>query len=214
MEDLKVFLFQGDSITDAGRDRDRDDNYGYGYANLFAAEMAFEHPHQFKFYNRGVSGNRIIDMYARIKKDIINLRPAYISFLIGVNDVWHEFSEKNGVGNGKYEAVYCVLIDEIREALPDVEIFILEPFVLPGSGTSVNCDYRLFREEVEKRANTAKEVAEKFNLTFIPLQKHFDELSADGDTSYWLADGVHPTAAGHAVIKRELKKAVTEKLGL
>lgn len=200
------FLFQGDSITDADRRRDNDDNYGYGYPNLFAAEVLKDRPHEFEFINQGVSGDRIVDLYARIKMDIINLKPDYMSILIGVNDVWHELNEENGVAAEKFEKIYSMLIEEILEELPKIKIAILEPFVLVGPGTERY--YDVFRAELEKRAASAKRIAEKYNLIFVPLQKKFDEVSADGDTTYWLVDGVHPTAAGHALIKDALKEAV------
>ena len=56
----------------------------------------------------------------------------------------------------------------------------------------------------------AKKLAEKYGLAFVGLQDKLDEASKDGDTEYWLADGVHPTAAGHCLIKDELMKAFNE----
>ena len=90
-------LFQGDSITDAGRNRDADtanipSGLGSGYVNLIAAQLLRQHPEDnLQIYNRGISGNRIVDLYARWKVDAINLKPDLISVLIGVNDTWHEF---------------------------------------------------------------------------------------------------------------------------
>ncbi len=198
------FLFQGDSITDADRRRDNDNNYGYGYPNLFAADVLKNRPHEFEFINRGISGDKIVEVYARMKEDIINLKPDYMSILIGVNDVWHELNEQNGVAAEKFEKIYGMLIEELLEELPELKIIILEPFVLKGSGTERY--YDVFREELNKRATAAKRIAEKFNLRFVPLQDKFDEVSSDGDTAYWLCDGVHPTAAGHCLIKDELMK--------
>lgn len=203
---MKTFLFQGDSITDADRQRGNDSNYGYGYPNLLAAEVLKSRPHEFNFINRGISGNRIVDVYARMKADIINLKPDYMSLLIGVNDVWHELGDKNGVSAAKFEKIYSMLVEELLEELPELKIIILEPFVLKGPATSEKWD--IFRPEVEKRAEAAKRIAEKYGLVFVSLQDKFDEASSDGDTVYWLADGVHPTAAGHALIKDALVKVI------
>lgn len=202
------FLFQGDSITDADRRRENDQNYGYGYPNLFAAEVLKNKPYEFDFVNRGISGDKIVDVYARIKMDIINLKPDYMSMLIGVNDVWHELNEENGVAAEKFEKVYDMLISEILEALPDLKIILLEPFVLKGCGTERY--YDVFREEVIKRAEAVKRIADKYNLKFVPLQAKFDEAAQGGNDTYWLADGVHPTAAGHCLIKDELMKTFNE----
>ena len=204
---MKRILFQGDSITDAGRDRQNFSNLGIGYPTLVKAELGFENPEVFDFQNRGISGNRIVDVYSRIKSDIINLSPDYMSILIGVNDVWHEISYQNGVDAEKFKKIYCMMLDEIYEALPDIKIMILEPFVLEGSAT---CDTEempdkcnVFNAEVKKRAEMARSVAQKYNIPFIPLQENFDSVSEKTENSYWLADGVHPTAMGHELIKRE-----------
>ena len=109
---MKRILFQGDSITDACRDREHLDNLGIGYPTLVKAELGFENPEKFDFQNRGISGNRIVDVYARIKSDIINLSPDYMSILIDVNDVWHEISYQNGIDAEKYQKIYCMMLDE------------------------------------------------------------------------------------------------------
>lgn len=198
---MKTILFQGDSITDAGRSKDHDGSIGVGYPNLVTAALGYDDPYAYRFYNRGISGNRIVDVYARIKKDIINLKPDVMSLLIGINDVWHEVNQKNGVDAEKFYKVYAMLIEEIQEALPDIKIMILEPFVLMGTATTEAFDY--FKSETAKRAEKAKAIAEAYGLAFVPLQKAFDEASKKTkDSAYWLTDGVHPTPMGHELIKR------------
>ena len=208
-------LFQGDSITDAFRSREDNNNPGTGYPLLVKAELGFENPGKYEFLNRGISGNRVVDVYARIKKDIINLKPDVMSILIGVNDVWHELvnaddpnDSPNGVDPDKYYKIYCMLIEEVKQALPDIKIMILEPFVLKGTASESNMEY--FKTEVAKRAEMAKKVAEKFDLPFIPLQNGFDRLQEGTPYGYWLMDGVHPTAFGHEYIKREWIKKLKE----
>ena len=207
----KTILFQGDSITDCGRSRDGDHYLGSGYANLVKATLGFENPNEYTYINRGISGNRIVDLYARIKCDIINLKPDYMSILIGVNDVWHEIGSQNGVSNEKFEKFYDMLISEIKEALPDTKIIIMGAYVLEGPATC-NCEeppprWETFSTDVAKNAATAKRIAEKYSLYYIPLQDIFDNACKDVEPTYWAADGVHPTMAGHELIKREWLKA-------
>ncbi len=204
---MKTILFQGDSITDAGRKYEDDTRLGYGYANMTNVVLETDYPGAYQVVNRGISGNRVIDLLARVKSDIINLKPDYMSILIGVNDVWHELNFQNGVDTERYERYYHLLIEQVKEALPDLKIMILEPFVLRGQETSKSEEYwRIFRSEVEQRAAAAKRVAEKHNLVFIPLMEIFDEADKTEKTGYWLADGVHPTDAGFELIKREWLK--------
>lgn len=206
----KVILFQGDSITDCGRDRENDNSVGIGYPLLVTSELGYEKPNQFNFYNRGISGNRIVDVYARIKLDIINLKPDYMSILIGINDVWHEISRQNGVAPDKFEKIYDMLLTEIKEALPDIKLILLAPFVLNGSAT---CDCELvpdrwnqFQTGTKLNAEAAQRLAKKHGAAFVELQSKFDELEA-GHPGLWTHDGVHPTSAGHQIIKREWLKA-------
>ncbi len=205
---MKTFLFQGDSITDANRVDDNQDNFGLGcgYAFLLAAEIERHCKGEIKFVNRGDSGDRITDVYARIKEDIINLKPDYMSLLIGVNDVSHELTMGCGVGPLKFKKIYKMLVEEIMESLPQIKIIILEPFVLKGSATEKLWDG--FDTEVRKLAKVAEEIAEEYNLSFVPLQEEFDKASSDGDTRYWSVDGIHPTSAGHQLIKEELQEVV------
>lgn len=203
---MKTILFQGDSITDVGRSRENDDCLGEGYPNFVKGKLGYGYPEQYQFINRGNSGNRVVDLYARIKCDIINLKPDYMSILIGINDVWHELDWKNGVDAPKYEKIYAMLIEEIKEALPDIKIVILEPFILKGPATvkEENNEYwSTFKSETEKRAAAAKRITERFNLPFIALQDKFDTAIKRADSTYWLSDGVHPTAIGHELIARE-----------
>ena len=202
----KIILFQGDSITDCGRKADFGRNLGRGYATLVGAALGAAEPYQYRIGNRGIGGNRIVDLYARMKVDMINLKPDYMSILIGINDVWHELDSKNGVDAAKFEMVYDLMVSELKAALPDLKIMIMEPFVLPGSGTTSEETperYPEFRSETILRAQAAKRIAEKHGLVFVPLQEVFDKANADAPTpDYWLVDGVHPTAAGHELIKQ------------
>ncbi len=202
---MKTILFQGDSITDANRSRDWESHSGSGYMTLVSAHLGYEEPGAYTCINRGVSGNRIVDILARLKCDILNLTPDYMSILIGVNDVWHEFGAKNGVPADKFEMYYDLLVDEVTEALPNIKMMILEPFALKGPATAEH--WEEFRHETELRAEASRRVAEGHHLPFVPLQTLFDKAAEQLTPTYWLIDGVHPTAAGHELIKREWLKA-------
>lgn len=211
----KVILFQGDSITDCGRNRSNSADLGPGYPRLASASLALDNVDRYQFINRGISGNRIVDLYARIKTDIINLKPDYMSILIGVNDTWHEIADKNGVDAEKYEKIYDMLLTEIKQALPDIKIMILEPFVLNGPATC-NCEelpdrWQRFSVDVFAHAAAARRLAQKHGCKFVELQDKFDEAAKTSEsTTYWLLDGVHPNHAGHELIKREWLKAFEE----
>ena len=169
-------------------------------------ELGLAYPYQYTCYNRGISGNRVVDLYARIRKDMIHLKPDYMSILIGINDVWHEYTVANGVEAEKFELVYGLLIEELLRELPGLKLMLLEPFVLPGSATVTEeahpGRWEYFRAETDLRRTAVKRLAEKYGLLFVPLQERFDAANADApEMGYWLSDGVHPSPAGHALIK-------------
>lgn len=196
---MKTVLFQGDSITDCFRSRDNDNYLGSGYATIVAGTLGLRFPSNYKFINKGVSGDRIVDIYARVKCDIWNLSPDYMSILIGVNDVWHDLKNGNGVEADRYEDMYDKLLAQTVERFPNIKILILEPFVLPTKLPEAP-KYDVFRAEVQKRSVIAKKLADKYGFVFVPLQQQFDELAAKTCAEDFLQDGVHPTAAGHTLI--------------
>ena len=202
----KRILFQGDSITDCCRNRSDFFGMGDGYAHLVRASLGMDFPREYQFLNRGISGNRIVDLYARIKSDLINLEPDYLSLYIGVNDTWHEIADKNGVSTEKFEKIYNMLIEEVLEACPDVKIMIIAPYVLEG-GSTCNTEeipdrLERFRKDVAEKAEVAKRIAEKYGFPLVELQPAFDEAAERVSAYYWTYDGVHPTACGHELIKR------------
>lgn len=208
---MKRFLFQGDSITDAFRLKDSNLQYfGYGYATMVAGQLHQKHPGQFEFFNRGVSGDRTVDLYARIKKDVINLKPDYMSLLVGVNDIGHDFTQCNGVSPEKYEKMLTMYLSEIQEALPNIKIVILEPFIADGEFTREQGPE--LRPQIEKVAAAAKRVAEKFNFPFVPLQKTFDAWVQKYGETYVTHEGVHPTNAGHSVIANALVETLEKEV--
>ncbi len=202
-------LFQGDSITDCGRAREANavnGGLGGGYVTFIAARQLAARPADgLTFLNRGISGNRVVDLYARIKADAINLKPQLLSILIGVNDTWHEFGGQNGVSVPKYERVYRDFLTEVREALPKVRFVLCEPFVL-------NCGVvtRDWIIEMDRRRVVTRKLAKEFKAVFVPFQTMFDKAVKEAPPACWASDGVHPTLAGHERMAQAWLDAVGE----
>lgn len=211
---MKTILFQGDSITDCGRKREDLNSAGTGYALFAKSELCLEYGNEAQVYNKGISGNRIVDVYARIKKDIINLKPDYMSILIGVNDVWHEIEAQNGVDAGEFEFMYDRLITKVKQALPDIKIAIMEPYVLRHISTDNTEEkpdrWDRFKKEVSLRAEAAKRIADKHGLYFIPLQQKLEDAAKRLGIDVITGDGVHPKPAGHRLIANEWLKCFKE----
>ncbi len=203
-------LFYGDSITDAGRNRGTTGNIselGYGYVRVVADRLTGVAPEKYEVVNRGISGNRVVDLYARIKCDLWNENPDVISILIGINDIWHEIERENGVEIDRFEKVYRMMIEDTQKVLPNTKIVLCEPFVLEGSATVAEGTDRYERfYEVYEYAKVVEKLAKEFGLPYVKLQETFTEKAKSSKAEYYLADGVHPHTAGATLIADEWMK--------
>ena len=205
-----VILFQGDSITDAGRNKE-DMSFnnarilGSGYAMLVAANLLEEYSTlNLKIYNRGISGNKVYQLAERWDKDCLDLKPDVLSILIGVNDFWHKL---NGNYNGTleiYRKDFVALLERTKKALPAVKLIICEPFAIPG----VKAVDQKWYPDFYGYQMASRETADKFNATFIPLQKIYDEAIKKAQGSYWTGDGVHPSLAGAQLMAEAWLEAI------
>lgn len=199
-----VVLLQGDSITDAGRDKKKSrandfNALGRGYANMIASSLLGAHaPLSLQCFNRGISGHKVPDLQARWQADTVDLKPAVLSILIGVNDIWHKLNGRYDGTVADYEQGFTQLLADTRSALPETRLVICEPFVLRCG--AVNDTW--FPEFDERRA-AAKRVSVAAGATWVPYQTMFDDAVNDATPpNYWAGDGVHPTMAGHALMAK------------
>jgi lysophospholipase L1-like esterase len=216
VEQMKIqpdstILFQGDSITDAGRKRDfgdcaipanNDMALGRGYASKVASRLLADQPGgELAFHNRGVSGNRVTNMRDRWQADCFDLNPDVLSILIGVNDTWHGVAKgtpENGVDLEPFDQILRELLATTREALPDTQIVLCEPFTTEaGAVLSMN-----FHPDIDERRALVQQIAADEKLILVPFQGMFDDLCKKAPAAYWAGDGVHPTMAGHEMMAR------------
>lgn len=193
-----VILFQGDSITDAGRKKastevNTMENLGFGYALHASANLLVANASKnIKIHNKGISGNKVYQLAERWDTDCIDLKPNVLSILIGVNDYWHKH---NGKYNGTvkvYETDLSALLNRTLEKFPDLKLVLGEPFAVKGVKAVDNSWY----PEFDDYRKAAKQIAKDFNAIFVPYQAVFDEAVNSAPGSYWTPDGVHPSLAG------------------
>jgi lysophospholipase L1-like esterase len=205
-----VILFQGDSITDAGRERMKQQSnlsgsFGTGYSFLAASRILNENPTKdLSIFNRGISGNKVYQLSERWQRDCFDLNPALISILVGVNDYWHTLEGKYEGTVEKYEQDYKQLLVLTRKMLPDVKLVIGEPFAILGSTAVTDKWFPVF----DAYRAVAKKLSEEFNAVFIPYQAIFNEAILRAPAKYWTADGVHPTMAGCSLMAEAWLNAV------
>jgi lysophospholipase L1-like esterase len=203
-----VILFQGDSITDGGRQRTGNDfNHimGQGYAYILAAQIGAESPERdFVFLNRGVSGNRVSDLAARWQEDVIAYQPALLSILVGINDVGATGDSAETLD--QYEIAYDRLLARTIAALPTTKIVLGVPFLLPVGKRQGS--YAAEMLELKKRQEVVVRLGAKYHLPVIDYQRLFDEAATKVPASRWSWDGIHPTYAGHGLMAREWLRVV------
>lgn len=192
--DGPVILFQGDSITDAGRNRDDGDDLGRGYAAIAAAWYQALFPERrARFINRGIGGNKVPDLLGRWKPDCLDLKPDLVSILVGINDTWRSFDSGQLTTPEQFEKPYREILIQTKDS--GAEIIIIEPFVLPHPE-----DRRLWRKDLDPKIQIVRDLARDFGAAFVPLDGLFAQAAARREPEFWAADGVHPTPPGHALI--------------
>ncbi len=187
-------LFQGDSITDAGRDRSDIHNLGNGYPKYTAELIRNRHPGtDFEFINLGISGNRAENLRDRWQEDCIAHQPDLVSILIGVNDTWHRSGDKNWMPHDYFEECCRYCLTEIKEKT-NAKIIILEQFLIPVP------DKEFFRVDLDPKIQVTRKLAREFADAFIPLDGILASQCIGEKPTVWAADGVHPTEAGARLI--------------
>jgi acyl-CoA thioesterase-1 len=188
-------LFTGDSITDCGRARDNAESLGTGYASITAAHLqARLAAPKLKIWNRGISGNRIRDVLGRVEADLLALEPTVVSILIGINDTWRRYSNNDATDAAAFERDYRALLEKITGQLK-ARVVLLEPFLL-----HVPADRFAWREDLNPKIDVMRKLAIEFGTELLPLDGIFSQAATQAPAEFWAPDGVHPSAAGHALI--------------
>jgi len=203
IEDGALVLFQGDSITDAGRYYNDPLDMGEGYAQMAAARFGEAFADKgIKFLNRGISGNRAVDLQRRWDRDCLDLQPDWVSIMIGVNDAWRRYDSNDPTTCDDFADSYRDILTRTRDVLA-ARLVMLEPFVLPVSPEVVR-----FREDLDPTIHAVRALARQFDAIYVPLDSLFAQAVSRQPPHYWSEDGVHPTAAGHNLIAEAWLDAV------
>lgn len=200
---MKIVFF-GDSITDSNRDRSDASDLGCGYVKFAANKIKLLYPEvDLTILNKGVSGDRTVDLLARVDRDVVQERPDVVVMLIGINDVWRRFDAGLITTKEEFSANYQKLVETIEGA--GAKLILIEPFLLDVSAR------RPFRPYVSEFAAAVREIAGG-RIPVIPMDEIFKGLSQDIAPAQFAADGIHPTHRGSRYIAdrvvKELKKLI------
>jgi lysophospholipase L1-like esterase len=193
---MKTVLFIGDSITDCGRDRDDPDSLGTGYVARIAEWHALESPGApARFINRGNSGNRAADLRRRWTTDCLELEPDVVSIMIGINDTWRRYDRGDPTSAEEFATDYREILTRTAEI--GARLVLVEPFLLP-----VRAEQWEWRADLDPKIAVVRRLAVEFRALFVATDGPMAQAGAASEPTDWVRDGVHPTAAGHALLAR------------
>ncbi|GHV00450.1 lysophospholipase [Clostridia bacterium] len=198
----KTIVFQGDSITDAGRLSDPE-GLGNGYVRKVAERLKAEKKNAV-YDNRGISGNRAADLVNRWERDALALKPDIVTIMIGVNDVWRKFDAANDpTSDADFEKSYVQILKACKKI--EAKIIMLQPYILRcGVVTPA------WEAEFAGKKAVCDQLAAEYADGYVRTADIFDGLTKTQRPETFAADGVHPDAAGQDVIAdaltAELKK--------
>ena len=201
---MKIVFF-GDSITESGRNFSDSADLGAGYVKIAAGKLRLLYPDaDFEIINRGVSGDRTLELLERIEGDVLAEKPDFVVLQVGVNDVWCRFTSGEVVSPEEFCENYETLVSKIQAT--GAKLVLVQPFVLNVQ------DKQRFRPYMDAFNAIIHRIAEKNKLPIIPLDEIFTGITQDIPPMQFAADGVHPTHRGCRYIAdlviKELQKHI------
>ncbi|GAA5190670.1 SGNH/GDSL hydrolase family protein [Rugosimonospora acidiphila] len=194
-------LFIGDSITDCDRDRDSPDSLGAGYVAMAAGWFATRHPgSRVRFVNRGIGGDRVVDLHARWDTDCLAVKADLVSVLVGINDVWGRYERDDPTPPDTFAEHYRTILD--RAAGQGAALILVEPFLLPARE-----QLWARREDLDPKIGVVRRLAAEFGAALVPADGVMAAATAASGPHEWSPDGVHLTPAGHALLAQAWLRA-------
>lgn len=201
---MKIVFF-GDSITDCDRDRSDDSSLGNGYVKVLADKLRPIYPDMdISLINKGVSGNEVCDLLARVQRDVIDLKPDAVVMMIGINNTIHQFKYGKELNFRQFEKDLIKLITMLKEV--GIVVIFLEPFLLPAP------DKKRMRNVFNKELEIIRRVCLEMCDEFVAYDEMFNGLCESNSYTLYSEDGVHPTFKGSNLIANTAIKAIRKHL--
>ncbi len=200
-------LFIGDSITDCDREHPigEGSGLGNGYVSLVNALLASTCPQNpIRIMNVGTSGNTIRDLAVRWQSDVLDLRPDWLSIMIGINDVWRQFDAplrpETHVLLDEYTATLERLIQTTRPQLKGL-VLMTPYFIEPNQSDPM-------RIMMNKYGAAVRSLSEKYQACLVDTQSAMDSALRHAHPMSLAWDRVHPNLTGHMLLARSFLNVV------
>ena len=206
-ENMDRIVFAGDSVTDMGSANPVGeglfDNVGHGYVRVVENLLAVCYPERrIRVTNSGISGNTSRDLLARFDRDVVELKPDWVSICIGINDVWRQFDcpampEIHGLPD-EYERNLETMIEKVKDRVKGV--FILSPYIMEPNSAD------MMRSRMNEYVEICRVLAEKHGCVFVDFQKMYEDYCSIRHSCYIAWDRIHPNQIGATLMAREFLK--------
>ncbi len=206
-EDLDRIVFAGDSVTDMGSANPVGeglfDNVGRSYVRVIENMLAVYYPERrIRVTNSGISGNTSRDLLQRFDRDVVDLKPDWVSICIGINDVWRQFDSpailSDAVDTEEYEKNVEQMILKVKDSVKG--IFILTPYYMEPNRED------MMRKRMDEYGAICKKLAEKYGCIFVDFQQMYEDYCKIRHSSYIAWDRIHPNQVGATLMAREFLK--------
>ncbi len=199
----------GDSVTDCERARPVGEGLfgatGKGYVTLIDGQLSTAYPaHGIRVVNMGCSGHQAPDLVKRWKTDVLDLKPDWVSIMIGINDVWRQFDIPRQVETHvlpkAYEAALERMATLTRKSVSG--LVLMTPFYIESNPADA------MRARMDEYGAIVKRVARKHGALFVDTQAAFNRLLEHTHSAAIAWDRVHPNHIGHHALARAFLEAV------
>ena len=138
-----------------------------------------------------------------------------LSVFIGTNDVERHLRKLLRADDPKtvpdfdfadWESTYRGLLDQARQANPALKIVLCTPFAAPCGKIVEGAlgEYYPLRQRILAQCCVIVErIAADYGATLVPFHRLIADLETrlpNGDATYWVWDGIHPTPAGQRLM--------------
>ena len=178
LEPKSKLVMIGDSITDCDRARPYGEGLfgaiGKGYVSLVDALLTAAYPEcGTRVVNMGTSGNTVRDLKERWQTDVLDLKPDWLSIMIGINDVWRQYDlpaqTEQHVYIDEYEETLEALVKRTRPQLQG--LVLMTPFYIEPNEADP------MRRTMDQYGEVVKKLAFKYDAGFVDTRQHLIRLS-------------------------------------
>lgn len=197
-------VFAGDSVTDMGSAQPVGeglfDSLGRSYVRVIENMLYTWYPdYSIRVTNSGISGNTSRDLLNRFDRDVINLKPDWISVCIGINDVWRQFDVPSmteyAVDPTEYESNMREMI--IRSKSVAKGVFICTPYIMEPLRED------RMRARMDEYCAICRGLADEYGCILIDFQTMYEKYFGYQHSALIAWDRIHPNQIGATLMARE-----------